>query len=127
MSTVTRDTVLLAGDDTDHDLGVALGLDSFPGDGMTLGDLVDEANQTRGDLERLIHAMTGGAMSKARWAEDTDAVIARAAPVAMRAFVYEYPHLLKCDPFRQAVENEFGFEELHEMDLNARLSTSGAL
>ena len=118
--TITCETVLLVGDETDDAVVEALGLHSHPVDGMTLGDLVDEANQTRSNLEHLIYAVTGGAMSKARWAEDTDAVVEAGAPVAMRAFVYEYPSLLDCEPFRKAVDEWSGPDLLADIQPGRR-------
>lgn len=127
MSTpLTRETVLLAGDETDDAVVEALGLHSHPIDGMTLGDLVDEANQTRSNLEHLIWAVTGGAMSKARWAEDTDAVMDAAAPVAMREFVHQLPALLDCEPFRKAVDEWFGGDLIKEMEFDRQADAKRA-
>jgi hypothetical protein len=118
--TVTRDTVLLAGDETDDAVAEALGLDAIPFEGMTVGDLVDDVNRYRGNLEALIYAVTGGALSKAGWGEDTDAVVEAGAPVAMRAFVHQYPSLLDCEPFRAAVDQWFGPELLAGMEADRR-------
>lgn len=120
MTEITRDTVLLAGDDTDEAAAKSLGLGSFPGGGLTLGQLVDEANENRENLGRLLYAVTGGAMSKPGWAEDTAVVLEAAAPVAMREFTYNRPEVLDSDVFRKAIEEWFGAETLAVLDADRR-------